>query len=149
MNYIIFFWLIRGNLKTESLFLKKFYLGGIALKLKKLGVSMALAGISLAIPFTSAFAASGWQKLGTFTESKVFNSGGGYVKVCAHVPVGLVEFTLYEYDPDNADDYVTTTYLGDGSCETIYVDKFVDGGNNKAELYYKSSSDGTSVTVYD
>jgi hypothetical protein len=132
-----------------SKLLEKFYLGGIALKLKKLGVSMVLTSIALAIPFTSAFAASGWQKLGTYNESQVFNSGGGYVKVCAHAPVGILEFTLYEYDPDNADDYVDTLYLGDGSCQTVNVAKFVDGSNKKAELYYKSSSDGTSVTVYD
>lgn len=119
------------------------------MKLKKFAVSFALSVATLAVPFTSVFAESGWQKLGTYYESQVFHSGGGYIKLCAHAPVGILEFALYEYDPDNADDYVTTTYLGDGSCQTIYVDKFVDGTNNKAELYYKSSSNGTSVTVYD
>lgn len=119
------------------------------MKLKKIGISMALASMSLAIPFTSVFAASGWQKLGTFKENQRFNSGGGYIKVCAHSPVGILEYSIYEYDPDNADDFVKTVYLGDGDCAKISVAKFVDGSNKKAELYYTSTSSGTSVTVYD
>ena len=120
------------------------------MKLKKLGFSIALASIALAIPFTSVFADSaGWQKLGTYSQSQIFYSGGGYIKFCAHVPVGIIEFDLYEYDPDNADDYVGTTYLSDGECQTFNVDKFVDGTNHKAELYYHASSSGTSATVYD
>lgn len=130
--------------------LKILHCGGTGMRLKKLGISLLLSAVAIVTPLSSAFAdTSGWQKLGTYNESQVFYSGGGYIKLCAHAPIGILQFTLYEYDPDNADDYVTTTYLGDGDCQSIYVDKFVDGANNKAELYYKSSSNGTSVTVYD
>jgi hypothetical protein len=132
--------------------------------LKKLGASIVLASIALSIPFTSAFAASGWQYIGDGNviiwsstlgkyKTPTFNSGGGYIKICVNIPghnETTADFTLYEYDESNADEKIEyTTYLSDGLCTTFYVDNYVDGDNNKAELYVASKYKGTIVSFYD
>ena len=117
------------------------------MKLKKLCASLFLAATTLVTPFSSAFAGS-WDYLGSYDfhqnsaglyVTNIVYSTGGYFKVCAHTNVSKY-YTLKEYDPDNADDTVGTVLLSNGDCHTFYVQNFVDGTNNRAELYVETNN---------
>jgi hypothetical protein len=122
---------------------------------------MVLSVVALVIPFTSAFAASGWQYKGFYYRgvngsTPIFTSGGGYIKICAEVAnpsqQGKEDLTLYEYDPGSGNDKKigSTKYLSDGECTTYYVQNYVDGDNHKAELYFTSNDSGdVGVDVWD
>jgi hypothetical protein len=114
------------------------------------------------VPFTSAFAASGCQKLGSgFTtiwssplskyRTEIFHSDGGNLKVCVIAnKKTTVDITLYEYDPNNPDDKIAnTTYVSGGLCVTYSVAKYVDGDNKKAEVYVASKNHNIGIDFYD
>jgi hypothetical protein len=139
-----------------------YLLGGVWMGMKKLGVSLVLSVVALVTPFTSAFAAAGsWDYLGSknfYYSSNAagnitdyVNSGGGNFKVCSNTLVtNLV--VLYEYDPGSGnDDKIGYAYLGGGGdCEIFSVGKYVDGDNNKAEIYaWTADSQISSVKFYD
>ncbi len=128
------------------------------MNVKKVGASLLTSAIVLATPFT-AFAALTYKGTYAFSpnsdytalKTKVISSDGGDFKIC---PSALVSkyYTLYEYDPDNADDKVGTVLIGGGGCYTFKdVGKYDPAGNNP-EFYVVTSTYqgyGTSVTVYD
>ncbi|BFO15288.1 hypothetical protein SHKM778_16760 [Streptomyces sp. KM77-8] len=112
---------------------------------------------------TPASAAPGWQYLGgsDFYPDKTgagchtnrFSSGGGWIKLTYYrpgYPYTSTKIRVYEYDPDNADDFVHEMMIYDWTTAEVYVDDFVDGDNKKAEIYFRGPCEGApSVHVYD
>jgi hypothetical protein len=103
-----------------------------------------------------ASAAAGWQSLGNSDfyldadgsgcHTKKFYSGGGYIRVSYYRPGHPDNKTshvrVYEYDPNNADDFVHEFFPYDGQAFVIDVDRFVDGDNKKAEIYFRGPCTG-------
>ena len=114
------------------------------MSIKKFVATLFLSATTLLIPLSSVFAASGWQYLGFdyfhknssgYYVSDVYTSDGGYFRICAATGSSVI-YRLYEYDPDNADDYIGGVLLKNGQCHDFYVENYRDGTNNKPELYF-------------
>lgn len=74
-------------------------------------------------------------------------STGGYLQFC--VTAGsLSTYKLYEYDPNDADEYVGEVSLTPGGCASMYVDPYVDGDNRRAELYVGTGSSSARYAAY-
>ncbi|MXQ53333.1 hypothetical protein [Shimazuella alba] len=128
------------------------------MKVKKVGVSLLASAFVLATPFT-AFAALTYKGNYSFNYNsnrtayvtKVISTDGGDFKIC---PSTLVtkSYDLYEYDPDNADDYIGSAWLSTGDCYTFKNLGNYEPGSNPPEVYVKTSTYqayGSSVKVYD
>jgi hypothetical protein len=123
--------------------------GGMnVMRVKKLGASLLLSAVVLLIPLSSAFAEAGWQYYGLDTFHKnsagnyvsdVYTSDGGEIRICA-ATYKTISYKAYEYDPDNADDYVGSYTLSNGQCHDFYVEGFRDGSNNAPEIYFSVGS---------
>lgn len=108
--------------------------------------------------------AVGWQEIATdwFTykndnkfrsnpDTVAYSGGGDFgIRISAHSATGvpssasntLARYSLYEYDPQNQDDYVSTvnvngprTYIGKYDVVWRNIGDYVDGTNGKAEFY--------------
>ncbi|WP_249669890.1 M23 family metallopeptidase [Polycladospora coralii] len=97
-----------------------------------------------------------WDEVGDPVEFKfqspVRKSTGGDVGFeLISGPEGY--YTVWEYDPDNPDDFVAKIYLEHGVTYNVKdINKFVDGTNNTAEFYLKkdhNTSTYAKVQVYD
>lgn len=132
------------------------------MKVRKLVASLILSIVTLAVPFTSVFAASGWQYIDRVHittwnstlnkyKSPIVHSGGGYVKVCAIVSSSTAkDFTLYSYNPGSGNDKkIGSIYLKNGQCTQWYVAPYVDGSNKKAEIYLASSYGIAGADIWD
>ncbi|MFJ8002977.1 hypothetical protein [Streptomyces fagopyri] len=103
-----------------------------------------------------ASAEAGWQSLGNSDfyldadgsgcHTETFSSGGGYIRASYYRPGHPDTATIlrvYEYDPDNADDYITEWDTYDSSIPaTFYVENYTDGDNGKAEIYFRGPCTG-------
>ncbi|MGW5136584.1 hypothetical protein [Streptomyces sp. NPDC004135] len=73
--------------------------------------------------------------------SYTVNSGGGDFKICVTTGSGSDHlYGLFEYDPDdeglNSDEKIGSSKpLSNGDCATWSVGAYVDGSNNRAEIY--------------
>ncbi|GAA2335169.1 hypothetical protein [Streptomyces cuspidosporus] len=79
-------------------------------------------------------------------------SHGGEFHACIKTSyAGDARYALFEYDAENGDEQVGSTRTQTaGGCETWDVDAYVDGDNNRAELYIVTNDPGTkTVTYYD
>lgn len=128
------------------------------MNVKKVGVSLLTSAFVLATPFT-AFAALVYKgNYGfhynsdrTAYVTNVISSDGGDFKIC---PTALVtkSYTVYEYDPDTADENLGTVWLSSDQCHTFKNVGKYDPSGNKPEFYVKTSTyqgHGISVKVYD
>ncbi|MCW8384481.1 hypothetical protein [Streptomyces justiciae] len=131
-------------------------------KLNILGTAAAVASI----PFfaaSPAWAGPGeWDYLGSSTfysvngyyYSYTVNSGGGDFKIC--VTTGATSdhlYGLFEYDPDdnglNSDEKIgSSVALGNGDCASWHVEAYVDGDNNRAELYVATQDSKVQSVKY-
>jgi hypothetical protein len=137
--------------------------GGMnSMRIKKLGASLLLSAVALVTPFSAAFAEAGWQKVHwnedglTWNSSSglyvtdVITSDGGDVKICVAVASGSAKtFKAFEYDPDNADDFIDSWTLSNGQCVTFNVDRFRDGSNNRPEIYVGTTYSSSGVDMWD
>lgn len=127
------------------------------MRLKVISAACLMSLFTLITPFSSVFAGAGeWDKLGTYTylySSKPVYSGGGDFKVCLSSNQSFsLTIHLYEDDAgDNPDEYVGANYFSPGECHVFSgISKYIDGDNNKAELYlYDYSGKNVTVTLYD
>jgi hypothetical protein len=128
------------------------------MNVKKVGISLLAFSFVLATPFT-AFAALtykgnyslNYNSSRTAYVTKVISTDGGDFKICPSTLVTKA-YDLYEYDPDNADDYIDTAWLSNGDCYTFKNLGNYEPGDNPPEVYVKTSpyqAYGTSVKVYD
>ncbi|MBA4602841.1 hypothetical protein [Thermoactinomyces mirandus] len=143
------------------------------MKLKKLSIAILVWICVLMLPFstglasnegmaeTVVFAPTGilpmgpgeWDYVGssTFVSSSAYaRSGGGDFMFCLN-PGPSTYYYLYEYDPDNADEYVGYVYLKAGQCGVFRnIGKYVDGKNKKAEFYVaKNVGETAHVDFWD
>jgi hypothetical protein len=112
---------------------------------------------ALVIPFSSVFAGAGeWDYLGLYPipvghyATKTVKSGGGDFKVCVVYAANNQTFTYELYEDDsypNPDDYVGKATLSEGQCKVFNVRDYVDGSNDKAELYLFREYKSEYVTV--
>jgi hypothetical protein len=124
----------------------------------------ALGALALSAPATSpAYAdAPGWQFVGSsnfyaradysYCYTKNISVDGGSVLAKYYRPGNdsWAAIQVWEYDPDNPDDFVITIDLQDGAQEDFNADSFDDGSNGKAELYFRGPCTGAPwVSVYD
>ncbi|GAA5036349.1 hypothetical protein GCM10023317_90290 [Actinopolymorpha pittospori] len=85
----------------------------------------------------------------------MFESGGGAFRVTWHYPGGdpndVTSLSLWEYDPDNADDFVDNIRQIRNGTSVIFTDisYTVDGTNRKAELYFRGPCTDNFVHVDD
>lgn len=91
---------------------------------------------------------------GVYRANEAALSHGGEFHACISTTfTGNAQYALYEYDEGaNADEQVGSTRTQTaGGCETWDVDAYVDGDNNRAELYIVTNDPGASktVTYYD
>jgi hypothetical protein len=130
------------------------------MKLKKIKHLFALffaLACSFVIPFSSANAGAGeWDYLGhsgwVSRTTSIVESGGGNFMFCVEGYNNDTLYHLYEYDPDNADDYVGffDAELDPDKCTSAWnIDNFVDGTNDKAEFYVKANDGNFKVHWYD
>jgi hypothetical protein len=86
----------------------------------------------------------------TFHELK---SGTGlHFKICStNSSVSTHKYYVYEYDPGSGnDDFVTySNTLDDNECKTFSIASYIDGDNNKAELYVVTNNSNTIIKFYD
>ncbi len=121
---------------------------------KKLGVSLFLSAVTLLIPLSAAFADTldyfHWNSSSGMYVSDTYTVTGSYIEICADISsTSAKTYKLYEYDPDNPDDYVGSVTLYNGQCHTFYgMNNFHDGGNNAAELYFGTSSGIAGGYIY-
>ncbi|GAA2324680.1 hypothetical protein [Streptomyces violaceusniger] len=107
----------------------------------------AAATLGLAVP-ASATAADVPPSWDFVTSTKFFEiagvyysydaeSHGGEFHACIHTTWnGEAQYALYESDPDSSHELVGTIRTQTaGGCETWNVSAYVDGSNNRAELY--------------
>ncbi|MBM7554584.1 hypothetical protein [Thalassobacillus pellis] len=109
--------------------------------MKKIGLSFIVLALGLIIPFSSANASSGWDYMGVYKlipnaygnyDTWNVRSTGGSFKVESF---GVSNnCSLMEYDPgSNNDDRVG--HVRQNTTTIFNVRGFVDGSNNRAELY--------------
>ncbi|MGA8941920.1 MAG: hypothetical protein WB502_04280 [Thermoactinomyces sp.] len=88
-----------------------------------------------------------WDYVGSsafVSYSAYAQSGGGDFMFCLNSGPSTYYY-MYEYDPDNADEYVGYVYLRAGQCGVFRdIGKFVDGNNKKAEFYVAKNVGGTA-----
>ncbi|MCH5584837.1 hypothetical protein MK805_07600 [Shimazuella sp. AN120528] len=129
------------------------------MNLKKLGASLLLSAVGIAIPFSSAFAGS-WDYKGNYSfhynsthgyVTDIVYSTGGYIKFCpSQWGTSVKSYTVWEYDPDNPDDKIASfDFVSNGECKTVYVNNYVDGSNNRAEIYIATDGYLASSTYVD
>ncbi|WP_431997307.1 hypothetical protein [Streptomyces fungicidicus] len=129
---------------------------------KALAATFGTLAMSLISISPASADSSGWQNLGnsnfhscgTYCHTDVFSSGGGYVRTYLYTPSSNIKSVqVWEYDPDNADDFIITLDLADYWYKDCYVGNFTDGSNGEAEIYYRYSDSvftgGDFVQVYD
>jgi hypothetical protein len=128
------------------------------LKMKNIGMIFAVAAllfVSLIVPFSSTEAA--YELLGrrtTNTYSSYYDafmtsnvqSTGGWLGINSEQS-GV--YDVYEYDPNNGDDFIGVYSISSSEFQEVYVDNYVDGSNNRAEIYLVSSYSGDSFVLYD
>ncbi|QNP74882.1 hypothetical protein IAG44_39295 [Streptomyces roseirectus] len=90
---------------------------------------------------------------GNYISTGYALSHGGEFHACVTTSwSGSADYALYEYDESNSDEKVgsTRTQIA-GGCETWNVGAYVDGDNNRAELYLATNDPGSQklVTFYD
>lgn len=121
----------------------------------------AIGGLTLPLATAGPAAAGpGWDKVGStklvaphakpnyYKSEQTGPSAGGSFKVCFS-PTGGESYTMYEADSGNADDKVGNFQVGkDGCIVADNISKFVDGSNNRAELYVTTKSLKTRKVVY-
>lgn len=106
-------------------------------------------------PSVSPMGAGEWDYVGSshvsYLDAGIYRSGyahstGGDFLVCA---TRGNYYALWEYDPTNADDHVSTKWIPAGGC-TAWRDigGFVDGDNKKAEFYVVANA-SAYVDFYD
>lgn len=121
-------------------------------------ISAALAALALSISGATSASAADWDYLGnSFFQwnstsgsylTKQFQSTGGYFKICTTYGSPKATYTIWEYDPDNADDWVGSYTLGSEACATHYVQSFVDGDNRRAELFVETNNETVGANEY-
>jgi hypothetical protein len=131
------------------------------MRLKKIITSFVMMISALVIPFSSVFAGS-YQYVGTHytqywsstwngsrTEIPAEYMGGDYMKICVGGSTAD-NYRVYEYDPNNADDFIGSKWLGGqyADCGEFYIGNQTDGDNNKAEIYVVASEYG-AIDFYD
>ncbi|GAA1292455.1 hypothetical protein GCM10009647_002540 [Streptomyces sanglieri] len=106
---------------------------------------------------------AGWQLVGgsdfypdaegSGCHTKPLNSGGGNIRVTYHTYGGHDEMRslgIWEYDPDNPDDFIIRIDVANGWSKTANVDGFTDGANGKAELIFRGPCTGAPwITLED
>ncbi len=135
---------------------------------KKTIIPFLASLFALAVPFSSAFADSaGWQGTNVWQQRVHWNDtlnyyitdvGGapvsGNVLICLRNG-GETYFYVKEYDPDNADDYVTYTHLNPTSytdsshCKMLDISAYTDGDNHQAEIYVQTKNSNAIFSIYD
>jgi hypothetical protein len=103
-----------------------------------------------------------WDYLGSSTfysvngyyYSYTVNSGGGDFKICVMTGSGSDHlYGLFEYDPDdeglNSDEKIGSSKpLSNGDCATWSVGAYVDGSNNRAEIYVATQDSKVQSVKY-
>ncbi|MFF0724442.1 hypothetical protein [Streptomyces sp. NPDC004134] len=87
---------------------------------------------------------------GVYRANAAALSHGGEFHACISTPFDYdAQYALFEYDEGaNADEHVGSTRTQTaGGCETWDVDAYVDGDNNRAELYIVTNDPGAGKTV--
>ncbi|MDU0155840.1 hypothetical protein [Bacillus cabrialesii] len=131
-------------------------------------ISLLCAGLNSNI----ASASSGWDRVNSDTSvtigPNVFvrtdyyttKSSGGDFAIKFNKPAqnihGEIKVQLWEFDPNNGDDYVGTRTISGSGGWAIFrgIGKYVDGSNKRAEFYIKVKGNGdrpdwVAVTFYD
>ncbi|WNE96494.1 hypothetical protein PS467_14690 [Streptomyces luomodiensis] len=122
----------------------------------------AAATLGLAVPAsaTTADVPPSWDYV---TSTKFFEiagvyysynaeSHGGEFHACIHTSLtGQAQYALYESDPDSSHERIGSIRTQTaGGCETWNVSAYVDGSNNRAELYIATNDPWAyKVDFYD
>jgi len=104
----------------------------------------------------STLGAGTWDYVGQrrFTVSfsePIYSGGGDFMVKLGYMDFSSNTYHLYEYDPNNSDDFVGKYTFSTTNKEWILRDigNFVDGDNGKAEFYLVSTrTDGSSYFVF-
>lgn len=131
-------------------------------KLNILGTAAVVAALPLLAASPASAGAGEWDYLGSSTfysvngyyYSYTVNSGGGDFKIC--VTTGSSSdhlYGLFEYDPDdnglNSDEKIGSSKpLSNGDCATWSVGAYVDGDNNRAEIYVATEDSKVQSVKY-
>lgn len=130
---------------------------------KFLTIALGVVAVStLSLAPASAADPPGWQIIGardfymsgsTCATSPALVAQGGYILteyIRPGFPDDLTHIQIWEDDPDNADDYITTLAIKDGQAYQNLIEDYTDGDNGSAEIYYKGPCTGAPwVSVYD
>ncbi|CAM5371156.1 hypothetical protein GCM10010261_11840 [Streptomyces pilosus] len=133
--------------------------GGQTIVIKvRSAIGATLAAIVVSISGATSASAADWDYLGnSYFQwnstsgsylTKKFQSAGGYFKICTTYGTPTATYTIWEHDPDNADDWVGSYTLGSEACATHYVQSFVDGTNKRAELYVETKNGTVGANDY-
>lgn len=129
--------------------------------MKKISFLVMSFVFALLIPLSSAHAGGNgqWNYLGSYDlnyrsqygwwDTANVRSTGGGLRIKGEIY--NVDYELWEYDPgSNNDDYIGHHFQGVWDPYGIFnVNSYVDGSNNRAELYVKTYADGDSVKFWD
>ncbi|MBM7551631.1 hypothetical protein [Thalassobacillus pellis] len=125
--------------------------------MKKLCLTFIAFVLVLTMPLASAHAGS-YDHIGTRETNKwsdyygmwktsTISSGGGYLKVL--VDYGA-RYYVYEYDPgSNKNEYLGAWYADANTTFELHVEGYVDGSNNRAEIYVVSSAYDVLLNFWD
>lgn len=91
---------------------------------------------------------------GDHSNNPVYSGGGDFMIRMIQIPnPSGTTYKLYEYDPNNADDYVGQfTFRASDVWWTLRgIGNYVDGSNGKAEFYLKTSNSSkvSNFVFYD
>lgn len=128
---------------------------------KRIAAVLGTAVTATVLAAPSATAGPGeWDFLGQYAlyessqpgvyRTLTAKSGGGDLRVCLlDGPSWTARYSLWEYDPNNADDHVMDFYLDEGRCVVFRsIGGYVDGDNNRAEFYIRATVRGL-VEIHD
>ncbi|GAA3540073.1 hypothetical protein [Streptomyces osmaniensis] len=115
---------------------------------------LGTAVIVAALPLLAASPASAGAGENWYYYSYTVNSGGSDFKIC--VTTGSSSdhlYGLFEYDPDdnglNSDEKIGSSKpLSNGDCATWSVGAYVDGDNNRAEIYVATEDNKVQSVKY-
>ncbi|MFJ3233806.1 hypothetical protein [Streptomyces sp. NPDC086787] len=122
--------------------------------------AIAVAAVALfSASFTQAAqASSGWDDLGSHGvyyqsqyRTKTVNSGGGDFKACITTTSSNAKhdfYNLYEEDKEVHDPKLVTSVEGPGCWVFHNLDDYVDGDNDRAELYIGTEDDPEMIRVH-
>ncbi|AJY77621.1 hypothetical protein VN24_09160 [Paenibacillus beijingensis] len=125
------------------------------MKFKLLFTVLLTFTVPFMFPFSAFAGAGAWDYKGSYWmtyQSPTIKSGGGYFQACLLSSSGSgYTFTLYEVDESgNPPETVGTAFISKGSCKTFYVNNYVDGTNDQAELVlFKGNDSYVKVSFYD